>query len=73
MGNIHARKSCAVLIVITATRYATSSTHLYLCVRSHEVVKRYQYASTGEQVKIRASIHAGPYAATTIANLVSQC
>lgn len=65
MGSIHARKSCAVLIVITATRYATSSTHLYVCVRSHEVVKRYQYASTGSQVKIRARIVEGPYRPTS--------
>lgn len=57
-------KSWTVLIVITATRYATSSVQWYLCVRSHDTVNRYQYASTGEQVKMSAKIHAGPKAAT---------
>jgi hypothetical protein len=65
MGNMQARKSWAALIEMTATKYATSSTHLYLWVRSHHVVKRNQYASTGEQVKMRARMHAGPYRATS--------
>lgn len=41
-GNRHAMKSWIVLIVITATRYATSSVQWYLWVRSQEVVKRNQ-------------------------------
>lgn len=61
---MQAMKSCAVLILIMTIRVATSSWHLYLFALSHDVVKRYQYASTGEQVKMRTMIKVMPYAAT---------
>lgn len=42
----------------------TCSWHLYACCSNHDVVYRYQYASTGEQVKIKARIDERPYTAT---------